>query len=105
MLTHTPLPRLRGPFALLLATCSSLFSLTTPAALAATPAPRAATVNVVATTTQVEDFVSQVGGDRITLLPVLAPDDDPHSYQPTATDARNFASADVVFANGVGLET
>jgi ABC-type Zn uptake system ZnuABC Zn-binding protein ZnuA len=39
------------------------------------------------------------------LLPVLAPDDDPHSYQPTATDARNFAVADVVFANGVGLET
>jgi ABC-type Zn uptake system ZnuABC Zn-binding protein ZnuA len=103
---HIRLPWPRAVLALLLASCPSLVSLPTPAALAATPALRAAaTLNVVATTTQVEDFVSQVGGNRIILLPVLAPDDDPHSYQPTANDARNFAAADVVFANGVGLET
>src|ERR1700682_3859507 len=97
--------RLRRALAFLLISCSSLFSVSAPV-LAQAPAPRAAaTLHVVATTTQVEDFVANVGGDRITLLPVLAPDDDPHSYQPTANDARSFASADVVFANGVGLET
>jgi zinc/manganese transport system substrate-binding protein/manganese/iron transport system substrate-binding protein len=96
---------LRLALALLLTGCSSIFSLGAPV-LAQAPAPRAAApLHIVATTTQVEDFVGNVGGERITLLPVLAPDDDPHSYQPTANDARNFAAADVVFANGVGLET
>ena len=70
------------------------------------PAARAsAPLTVVATTTQVEDFVAHVGGDRVTLLPILAGDDDPHDYQPTADDARNFAQANIVFANGIGLET
>jgi zinc/manganese transport system substrate-binding protein/manganese/iron transport system substrate-binding protein len=94
------------PFPTLLALALLLTNWSTPAVLAQAPSSRAAnTLRVVATTTQVEDFVGQVGGERVTLLPVLAPDDDPHSYQPTATDARNFAAADVVFANGVGLET
>jgi zinc/manganese transport system substrate-binding protein/manganese/iron transport system substrate-binding protein len=92
--------------ALVLASCLSLISVATPAALAQAPSPRAAaSLNVVATTTQVQDMVGNVGGARISLLPVLAPDDDPHAYQPTANDARNFTAADVVFANGVGLET
>jgi ABC-type Zn uptake system ZnuABC Zn-binding protein ZnuA len=48
----------------------------------ANPAPRtrwAAPRAPAGTTTQVEDFVGNVGGERITVLPVLAPDDDPHS--------------------------
>jgi zinc/manganese transport system substrate-binding protein len=77
----------------------------TPPSGLAQPARAAATLSVVATTTQVQDFVRHVGGERVTLLPVLGPDDDPHDYQPTASDARSFAAADVVFANGVGLET
>jgi zinc/manganese transport system substrate-binding protein len=80
--------------------------LPSPPVAAQVLAPRAAaTLAVVATTTQVADFVGHVGGDRISLLPVLGPDDDPHDYQPTAADARNLAAADLVFANGVGLET
>ncbi|MBO0884881.1 MAG: zinc ABC transporter substrate-binding protein [Mycobacterium sp.] len=65
----------------------------------------AAPLNVVATTTQIEDFVAHVGGERVNVLPILAGDDDPHDYQPTADDARKFAQADLVLANGVGLET
>jgi ABC-type Zn uptake system ZnuABC Zn-binding protein ZnuA len=77
-----------------------------PAALPTAPtAYAAAPLKVVATTTQVEDFVSQVAGDRVTVLPILAGDDDPHDYQPTADDARKFAQADLVFTNGVGLES
>ena len=71
-----------------------------PAALA----PPARKLNVVATTTQIQDFVRNVGGDRINLLPILPPGADPHDYQPTADDARKFVQADVVFYNGVGLE-
>jgi ABC-type Zn uptake system ZnuABC Zn-binding protein ZnuA len=87
-------------FALLLAAVpSTVLPFGAPVARAVTP------LNVVATTTQVEDFVSQVGGDRVNVLPILAGDDDPHDYQPTADDARKFAQADLVFANGVGLES
>lgn len=71
-----------------------------PAALA----PPARKLNVVATTTQVQDFVRNVGGDRVMVLGILPPDADAHDYQPTAEDARKFTQADVVFHNGVGLE-
>ncbi|MEA2639707.1 MAG: zinc/manganese transport system substrate-binding protein [Chloroflexota bacterium] len=67
--------------------------------------PRPGGLRVLATTTQIQDFVTNVGGDRITMVPVLGGDDDPHEYQPTADDARNVANADVIFQNGVGLET
>jgi zinc/manganese transport system substrate-binding protein/manganese/iron transport system substrate-binding protein len=63
------------------------------------------TIRVLATTTEVQDFVRNVGGDRIAVIPVMQPDEDPHDYQPTAADARAFSDADVIFANGVGLET
>jgi ABC-type Zn uptake system ZnuABC Zn-binding protein ZnuA len=67
--------------------------------------PSGQPIKVVATTTQVQDFVRNVGGDRISVIPILQGDDDAHEYQPTAADARGFADADVIFANGVGLET
>ena len=95
---------LRSIHAILLACALALLGV--PAVAGQVPPSRAdATLTVVATTTQVRDFVGQVGGDRIRLLPILAPDADPHDYQPTADDARKFAQADVVFANGLGIET
>jgi zinc/manganese transport system substrate-binding protein/manganese/iron transport system substrate-binding protein len=62
-------------------------------------------IRALATTTQIQDFVRNVGGDRVTVIPILQGDEDAHGYQPTAADARAFADADVVFANGVDLET
>jgi ABC-type Zn uptake system ZnuABC Zn-binding protein ZnuA len=35
---------------------------------------------------------------------LLAPGEDPHSFQPLPSDARNVAEADVIFAFGLGLE-
>jgi ABC-type Zn uptake system ZnuABC Zn-binding protein ZnuA len=60
---------------------------------------------VLATTTQIQDFVRNVGGDRITVSGIMQGDEDAHGYQPTAADARAFADGDVVFANGADLET
>ncbi len=63
-----------------------------------------ARLQVVATTTIVADVVAQVGGDLIevnVLLPVGA---DPHSFDPTPQDIAKVADADLVFANGAGLE-
>ena len=57
-----------------------------------------------ATTTQIQDFVRNVGGDRVNVVGILPPATDPHDYQPTADDARKLALADVVFSNGAGLE-
>jgi manganese/iron transport system substrate-binding protein len=59
---------------------------------------------VVATTTIVADVVKQVGGDRIELIALIPPGSDPHSFEPTPQDIAKVADADVVFANGAGLE-
>jgi ABC-type Zn uptake system ZnuABC Zn-binding protein ZnuA len=76
-----------------------------PAAAKSPAAHAAAPLTVVASTSQIADFTSHVAGDRVNLVPILGPDDDPHEYQPTADDARHLAQANVVFANGVGIET
>ena len=79
----------------------------TAACLFASPAgeqPEGDQVAVVATTTIVGDIVAGVGGDRISLYVMLAPGVDPHVFHPTPRDLRQVADADVVFANGAGLE-
>jgi len=59
---------------------------------------------VVTTTTIVGDVVSQVGGDLIELSVLLPAGVDPHSFDPTPQDIAKVAEADLVFANGAGLE-
>jgi manganese/iron transport system substrate-binding protein len=62
-------------------------------------------IKVVATTNLVADIVAQIGGDYITLYALLAPGVDPHSYTSTPQDLQNLNDADVVFINGLHLET
>jgi zinc/manganese transport system substrate-binding protein len=51
-------------------------------------------------------IATQLGGDHITETSIITnPDTDPHSYEPTAADARNIASAKYVIANGIGYDT
>ena len=61
-------------------------------------------LNVVATTTIVGDVVQNIGGDNIQLSVLLPAGADVHSFQPTPQDVAKVADADVVFANGAGLE-
>jgi ABC-type Zn uptake system ZnuABC Zn-binding protein ZnuA len=61
-------------------------------------------LKVVATTTIVGDVVSQVGDDRIDLQVLLPVGVDPHGFNPTPQDISKVADADLVFANGAGLE-
>ena len=51
-------------------------------AVAPTVAPPATKLKVVATTTQIGDFVKNVGGNRIDLTTILKPNVDPHDYEP-----------------------
>jgi zinc/manganese transport system substrate-binding protein len=57
-------------------------------------------IQVVATTTQVADFVREVGGPRIHVHQILRPNSDPHEYEPTTGDAKAIAESRIVFRSG-----
>jgi len=61
-------------------------------------------LRVVATTTQIGDFVRAVGGDAVAVDQVLEPNTDPHEYEPRPSDVANAAEAKLVFASGDGLD-
>ncbi|MBX3048017.1 MAG: zinc ABC transporter substrate-binding protein [Anaerolineales bacterium] len=73
-------------------------------ACAGTPAAETGKLQVVATTGIVGDVVAQVGGEHIAVNVLIPAGADPHSFEPTPQDAAALASADVVVANGFGLE-
>jgi zinc/manganese transport system substrate-binding protein len=62
-------------------------------------------VRVVAAENFWGSIASQLGGDRATNDSIITnPNEDPHSYEPTASDARQLASAQLVIVNGVGYD-
>jgi len=66
--------------------------------------PSAGKLKVLATTTLVGDVVRNVGRDLIELSVLLPVGADPHSFEPVPQDVVRLAAAEVVFANGAGLE-
>lgn len=61
-------------------------------------------LDVVATTTQIGDWVRVVGGDAVSVDQVLQPNTDPHEYEPRPSDVEAAAGAKLVFANGDELD-
>ena len=61
-------------------------------------------LEVVATTTQVGDWVRAVGGEAVSVDQVLQPNTDPHDYEPRPSDVAAAASASLVFASGEDLD-
>ncbi len=59
---------------------------------------------VMATTTQIGDWVRAVGGDRVAVHQVLQPNTDPHDYEPRPRDVEAAAGARLVFVNGDRLD-
>ena len=59
---------------------------------------------VVATTTQLADFARTIGGDAVEVHGLLRPNVDAHDFDPSPADLDALARADVIVANGVGLE-
>jgi zinc/manganese transport system substrate-binding protein len=50
-------------------------------------------------------IAAQLGGAHATVESIVrSPAIDPHSYEPTASDARKLASADVAVVNGIGYD-
>jgi ABC-type Zn uptake system ZnuABC Zn-binding protein ZnuA/ABC-type Mn2+/Zn2+ transport system permease subunit len=61
-------------------------------------------LQVVATTTQIGDFVRAVGGNAVAVDQILQPNTDPHEYEPRPSDVAGAAAAKLVFASGDNLD-
>jgi ABC-type Zn uptake system ZnuABC Zn-binding protein ZnuA len=61
-------------------------------------------VKVVATTTQAADLARNVGGDRVEVVGLLAPNSDPHEYEVRPRDMQALVDADLVVRSGGDLD-
>lgn len=68
------------------------------------PAMAAEKPKVVATFTIIGDLVEAVGGDVVTVTTLVGPDGDAHVFEPRPSDVAAVAQADLVVANGLGIE-
>jgi ABC-type Zn uptake system ZnuABC Zn-binding protein ZnuA len=62
-------------------------------------------LDVVATTTVLQEFVQVVGGDLVELTGLMQRGVDAHDYAPTPADLVALGEADVLVENGLGLES
>ncbi|HET6849028.1 MAG TPA: metal ABC transporter substrate-binding protein [Gaiellales bacterium] len=61
-------------------------------------------VTVVATTTQMQDLVRNVGGPDVHVVGILRPNVDPHDFEPTPSTAIGLSGARLVVESGAGLD-
>jgi zinc/manganese transport system substrate-binding protein len=61
-------------------------------------------LTVVATTTQVADFVRNVGGNRVDVHGILGTEADPHEYEPRPSDVGAIGDAPLVFKSGGDID-
>ncbi|MGN7188413.1 zinc ABC transporter substrate-binding protein AztC [Microbacterium enclense] len=59
---------------------------------------------VVVTTNILGDVVSHLVGDDVEVMTLMRPGADPHSFEISAAEAARMRSADLLVANGLGLE-
>lgn len=71
----------------------------------AKPVNNGGRLQVLATTSIVADVVGQVGGDQVAITTLMPVGTDPHEYSPRPQDVAALSDAELVFANGAGLET
>ncbi|TAD91942.1 MAG: metal ABC transporter substrate-binding protein [Alphaproteobacteria bacterium] len=78
---------------------------TLPWVAGANQAAAQAAVSVIATTSVIEDFVSVVGGERVSVTALVGRNRDSHGFDPLPAQVRQVSSARLVVSNGAGLET
>jgi zinc/manganese transport system substrate-binding protein len=82
----------------LLAACSTSSATTTASS-------RPGVIQVVAAENFWGSIASQIGGSHVHVVSIITnPNTDPHSYEPSAADARTVAGAQLVIENGIGYD-
>jgi len=70
----------------------------------ARPGPRADKLQIDTTVAPITSIVANVAGDKAEVHGIIPEGQDSHTYEPKPSVARLFATADVVFVNGLSLE-
>ncbi|KAA8369854.1 metal ABC transporter substrate-binding protein [Leuconostoc carnosum] len=62
-------------------------------------------IQVVATNSIIGNMVEEIAGDKVTLHTIVPRGTDPHEYEPRPQDVQATQEADILFHNGLNLET
>ena len=92
----------RSPLVLVIAVATAVGLSVGPGAAEAST--HAGPIGVVATTTQLQDLVRNVGGARVSVKGILKPNVDQHEYEPKPSDAVALSGAKLIVESGVGLD-
>lgn len=61
-------------------------------------------LKVVTLSTVLTDFVKNVGGDAVEIMPMIKEGQDPHEFNPTVAQMKKMSEARLIFASGKGME-
>jgi zinc/manganese transport system substrate-binding protein len=70
----------------------------------ATPGMAADKLHLVVSFSVLGDMVGRIAGDHAEITTLVGPDGDAHTFEPSPADAKEVASAKLVFVNGLGLD-
>lgn len=96
--------RLRGDYMFCIKKRLTLFVLAFSIFLSTFSIASASEIRAVATFPILADLVKQVGKERVKVVSIVPLGADPHTWEATPADAKNVASADILFSNGLGFE-